>query len=326
MNILVTGGSGFVGINLLEELLYHGHRVFNYDRQPLLRQAEESLGEMVSHYHWVEGDVLDGVRIRETLQRCKIDTVIHTAVITADEAHERRGMRSTFEINCCGTIEMLQAAVECGVSRFVYVSSIALYGNTAHCAEKLTEDMTNLMPQTLYEISKFASEKIALRYKALYGLDLTSVRLGDVFGPWERPTGVRNLMSAPYQTLKMAIQGQTAVLPRPNRTNWVYSRDVARAICHVAEKRHLHQNVLNIGGPEVWSIEEWCQALQKRFTEFHYVIDPTDANVRYHALQDNAVLDITALRSDGEFCPAFGLEEALADYCTWAGRFGYLMT
>lgn len=110
---------------------------------------------------------------------------------------------------------MLQAAVECGVSRFVYVSSIALYGNTAHCAEKLTEDMTNLMPQTLYEISKFASEKIALRYKALYGLDLTSVRLGDVFGPWERPTGVRNLMSAPYQTLKMAIQGQTAVLPRP---------------------------------------------------------------------------------------------------------------
>ena len=157
-------------------------------------------------------------------------------------------------------------------------------------------------------------------------LDLTSVRLGDVFGPWERPTGVRNLMSAPYQTLKMAIQGQTAVLPRPNRTNWVYSRDVARAICHVAEKRHLHQNVLNIGGPEVWSIEEWCQALQKRFTEFHYVIDPTDANVRYHALQDNAVLDITALRSDGEFCPAFGLEEALADYCTWAGRFGYLMT
>ena len=291
-----------------------------------MRQAEESLGEMVSHYHWVEGDVLDGVRIRETLQRCKIDTVIHTAVITADEARERRGMRSTFEINCCGTIEMLQAAVECGVSRFVYVSSIALYGNTAHCAEKLTEDMTNLMPQTLYEISKFASEKIALRYKALYGLDLTSVRLGDVFGPWERPTGVRNLMSAPYQTLKMAIQGQTAVLPRPNRTNWVYSRDVARAICHVAEKRHLHQNVLNIGGPEVWSIEEWCQALQKRFTEFHYVIDPTDANVRYHALQDNAVLDITALRSDGEFCPAFGLEEALADYCTWAGRFGYLMT
>ena len=50
MNILVTGGSGFVGINLLEELLYHGHRVFNYDRQPLLRQAEESLGA-VSYTH-----------------------------------------------------------------------------------------------------------------------------------------------------------------------------------------------------------------------------------------------------------------------------------
>jgi UDP-glucose 4-epimerase len=326
MNILVTGGSGFVGINLIEELLYRGHRVFNYDLQPLLRQAEENLNEMAGRYHWVEGDVLDGVRIRETLQRCEIDTVIHTAVITADEARERRGMRSAFEINCCGTIEMLQAVVECGVSRFVYVSSIALYGNTAHCAEKLTEDMTDLTPQTLYEISKFASEKIALRYKSLYGLDLTSVRLGDVFGPWERPTGVRDLMSAPYQTLKMAMQGKTVALPRPNRTNWVYSRDVARAIAHVAEKRHLRQNVLNVGGPEVWSIEEWCRALKKRFSGFHYVIDPAAANVRYHALQDNAVMDITALRSAGEYCPAFGLEEALADYCIWADRFGYLMT
>ena len=101
---------------------------------------------------------------------------------------------------------------------------------------------------------------------------------------------------------------------------------MARAIAHVAEKRHLRQNVLNVGGPEVWSIEELCRALKKRFSGFHYVIDPAAANVRYHALQDNAVMDITALRSAGEYCPAFGLEEALADYCIWADRFGYLMT
>jgi len=325
MSVLVTGGSGFVGINVIEEYLKRGETVVNYDCLPILKEAAESFDALPGTYCWEEGDVLDGKRVRSVLEEHEIDTIIHTAVITPNEEREKAHMRHILEINCCGTVELLQAAVACGIRRFVYVSSIALYGDTAHTAERLFENMTDLTPRSLYEISKFTSERLALRYKELHGLDLSAVRLGDVFGPWERPTGVRDTMSAPYQTLKMAREGKTAVLPRANRTSWVYSRDVAQAICAVAGRSGLAQDVFNISSSSVWSIEEWCRELKKRHPGFDFEINPARSNVKYHAETDNAVMDVTRLKEIAGYQPCFGLAESLEDYEAWADTYGYLM-
>lgn len=326
MNVLITGGSGFVGINLIEEFLKNEASVVNYDCLPLLEAAQESFQKLPGSYVWEKGDVLDGSRVCDALKAHEIDTIIHTAVITPNEERERRDMRRIFEINCSGTIELLRAAAACGVKRFIYVSSIALYGRTAHTAKRLTEDMTDLTPQNLYEISKFASEKLALRSKQLYGLDLTAVRLGDVFGPWERPTGVRDTMSAPYQTLKMAREGTEAVLPRANRTSWVYSRDVAKAIHKIAGWQHLSFDIFNISSSWVWSIEDWCIRLKQEYPDFSYRIHPSQANVKYHGDFDNGVMDVTRLIQAAGYPPQYGLEESFEDYKKWAEEFGYLMT
>ncbi len=326
MNVLITGGSGFVGINLIEEFLKNKATVVNYDCLPVVEEAQTAFRKLPGAYVWEKGDVLDGRRVCEVLEAYKIDRIVHTAVITPNEERERRDMRRIFEINCSGTIELLRGAAACGIKRFIYVSSIAIYGRTAHTAKRLTEGMQELTPGNLYEISKFASEALALRCKKLYGLDVTAVRLGDVFGPWERPTGVRDTMSAPYQTLKMAREGREAILPRANRTSWVYSRDVARAIHTIAGKKQLSQDIFNISSSSVWSIEDWCQRLEQEYPDFCYRIDPEKANVKYHGDRDNGVMDVTRLIQAAGYQPCFGLEESLADYKKWADDFGYLMT
>lgn len=325
MNILITGGSGFVGINLTEEFLKHKATVVNYDPLPVMEEALNVFRGMEGTYFWEKGDVLDGSHVCAVLRKYKIDMIIHTAVITPNEERERRDMRRIFEINCSGTIELLRGAAACGLKRFIYVSSIAIYGETAHTMGRLTEEMRDLTPKNLYEISKFASEALALRCKQLYGLEVTAVRLGDVFGPWERPTGVRDIMSAPYQTFKMAREGTEAILPRANRTSWVYSREVAKAIYAIAGQDHLPWDIFNISSGSVWSIEDWCWRLKQEYQDFRFQIAPSQANVRYHADLDNGVMDVTRLIQGAGYLPCYGLEESFADYKQWADEFGYLM-
>ena len=86
------------------------------------------------------------------------------------------------------------------------------------------------MPETVYAISKYAGERIALRYRRIWELDLVAARLGTVFGPWEYETGVRDTFSAPLLASSLVRRGSDVVLSGEGRKDWLYARDVAGAI------------------------------------------------------------------------------------------------
>src|SRR5690606_37371153 len=101
------------------------------------------------------------------------------------------------------------------------------YGSALVDRELVTED-TAPEPDSLYAITKYASERLCARFRARHALDVVCARLGSVFGPWERDTGVRDTYSLPFQIFRRAAAGEEVVLPRREaRRDWVYASDVA---------------------------------------------------------------------------------------------------
>lgn len=320
MKFFLTGGTGFVGINLAHHLAGMGDDVVIYANQPLLRQAEKMFGNCSGKVSWVCGDVLDKAHMESELLASNADVFIHAAVITPGRERETKQFEQIFRVNTLGAINALEAAKDCGTARFIYVSSVAVYGSSSQEYDPVRETVP-LKPSNVYEISKFASEHIALRYRELYNMDVRAIRLGDVFGAWEFDTGVRDTMSAPCQTLKAALERRHAILPKEGMTGWVYVKDVAASIAALAKAApgQLNHVVYNSSSVYRWSIAQWCDMLAQRYQGFTYEIgNQLEANIKFHALKDNGMFDVSRLREDTGFIPQYDCREAFEDYTNWA--------
>jgi len=154
-------------------------------------------------------------------------------------------------------------------------------------------------------------------------MDVVVARVGTVYGPWERNTGVRDTFSPQMQTMRMAIQGEEAVLPGPGRRDWIYSRDVAGALAAILDRERLHYDVYNVGPGVEWTVEDWCKNLMEIYPGFSYRVasKAENANVNYHLAQDRAPFAIRRLMEDIGFQPRFGLGEGFRDYIKWVNEF-----
>jgi nucleoside-diphosphate-sugar epimerase len=319
MTVLITGGSGFVGINITERLLDENLNVVNYATFPVPEEAMDSLGGGMGNYTYVEGDVLDSALLDSVIKQYHIKTIIHAAVITPDVEREKLYSRNILNVNYMGTVEVLEAARRHGVEKLIYLSSVSVYGDTAFQDDCLLESDSIPIPRTLYEISKFSAERTVLRYKELFGLPVIAVRLGQVFGPWEHYTGIRHTQSGPFQALRHAVLNQEAILPRPGERDWVYSRDIANAIKEILRKKELEYDLYNIGSGQSWTVEQWCQLLEKEFPHFNYRIteNSDESNIDFFVPQDAHPLSIERLQVDVGYSPKYGMVEAFQDYMDW---------
>jgi nucleoside-diphosphate-sugar epimerase len=323
MSILITGGSGFIALNLAEVLLKRSEEVVLFSRHSPPEIVLQIFQSLEGKLHTVKGDVRDRTSLERTFQDYHVDRVFHAAVITANQERERRDFRSIIEVNLLGTAEVLEVSRQAGIQRFVYLSSSSVYGRNAFKSRILDEEETVPLPETLYAITKYAGEQASLRFKRLWNMDLTVARVGTVFGPWERDTGVRDTLSPQMQTTQMAIQGKAAVLPGVGQRDWVYSRDVANALVAILDGKHLHHDVYNIGPGVEWTIETWCSKLKESYPGFSYRLASGQeiSNINYHLPQDRAPFAIKRLAEDIGFKPQFGLDEAFMDYLKWVEHF-----
>lgn len=212
--ILLTGGSGFVGLNIAEALLRRGDDVTIFARQ-------HASDEIVAYLRGVGGKVMfakGDIRDEEALVTAAhgADALIHGAAISPGTRREAEAAARTVEINITGTINAISAAKTASIAKFIYLGSAAVYGAASVSSVPLNEDETPARPEGIYAISKFAAERIALRLGSEARLDLRAVRIGSVLGPWERDTGDRDTLSAIYQVTMAAMNGEREiVLPGP---------------------------------------------------------------------------------------------------------------
>ncbi len=166
MNVLLTGGSGFIGSNLVRLLLAErpGWRVVNLDKLTYAGNAE-NLADLVGYsaYRFVRGDICNGELVAELFRTERIDAVMHLAA----ESHVDRSILAPsvfIDTNVRGTQVLLEAAREFGVKRFLHVSTDEVYGSLGPTG--LFTEKTPLDPSSPYSASKASSDLLALAYFA----------------------------------------------------------------------------------------------------------------------------------------------------------------
>ena len=247
--VLVTGASGFIGINLLHVLTASGRAVVGLDDRPVPEPAVESLGRYGPVPVVEVADVRDADAMAEIVCRQRPEIVIHAAAVTAGGDRERRDARTVIEVNVGGTQSILDACAAAGVPRLLHVSSGAVYGPATFGTEPLDESMLvapTFPPPSYYGITKLAAEQVALRHGQLHDVGVVVARLSAVFGPWEYPSGVRDFMSPMLQMVTAARDGTPIRLPADRPRNWAYAPDAARvlvALADIADPGHRCYNV-----------------------------------------------------------------------------------
>ena len=304
-NVLLTGGTGFVGLNIAEQLLKEGWNVVLYARKPLDRRITEELQALPGTLSLELGDVLDQNRMEELLSRYEIRDMIHGAAVTPDEKTEAANPAMIMEVNCMGLLHSLLAAKNHGVRRFLYLGSISAYGRTAFLGKPLVEGVSKGDPYSLYELSKFTGERLLNRLADLYGMEAYVARIGDVYGPWERPTGVRSHMSLIYQATARALKGQSVLLPRECLQDWVSGPDIAGETLALLEAEKLHYRVYPFCGGTRWTLLEWCRLLKERFPDFSYGLagENEKADIEVNQTKDNDPMSLIRLKEDTGYEP-----------------------
>jgi nucleoside-diphosphate-sugar epimerase len=326
MAVLITGGTGFVGINLVEQLLADGEHVHLFAVGGLPAMAKGCLADLPGRLTVIEGDVRDSAALAAALAGAGADRIIHAAAVTAGAERERDDFAAMVGVNVGGTLEVLEAARQTRVRRVLVLSSVAIYGAGAGAGPALDEDAPP-NPGSLYAVTKYAAEQIALRYGAAFGLDVLVARVGAVFGRWEYPTGLRETMSVPYQLAARAVRGEEARLPAAAAKDWIYAPDLARALCGLLDCKAPQFRLYNAGSGELWRVEDCAAALQCSFPKFRWRIvqDLATANINYHGSLARAPMSIERLHAQTGFAPHFGVATAFADYAAWLEEFACLL-
>ncbi len=252
MKILITGGSGFIGSHLIEELKNHGHAVASLDiREPR---------ERVEGVEYIKNDFCEFDELLGHLQRLKPEAVAHLGAVPSVKKSIDVPM-DTMRNNVEGTYNVLEAGRQGGVKRMVLISSGATYGKTAfsYSGKPLPENVA-LAPLNPYGLSKMMLEdmgRVWASKEIWQGTDTISLRFSNVFGP-------RQPRDAAYASCVERFMHQwrtkepfTVVPDGHQRRDLVFVKDVVRAIRLACEsQQNFNGEAVNIGSGKNYSILE----------------------------------------------------------------------
>lgn len=321
MVTIICGGAGFVGLNIAEALSARGREVVLADLAP---PPPELLARLDSGFvRFAELDVTDSHAMQSVVTR-GIDALVYGAAITAGDSRDREMPERIMTVNLMGFMNAVRAARENGVRRVVNLSSTAAYGNAAFEDAELDEALTRPDPNSLYSISKFATEKVGRRMAELWGMDIRSVRLSGVFGRYEYQTKVRDTPSPLFQVAMAAKNGQPALLPRPGVRDWTYGPDIGGAVSTLLAAGNPGFDLYNIATGAPFAVLDWGRALAKHVPGFEcrLVEGGEEPTIDLHAGRDRGPLSVKRLQSDLNYHPLFDLEASAADYWAWLGHKG----
>ena len=181
--ILITGGAGFIGSNLVDRLLSEGAYIRVLDNFSTGYRKNLAEAFKNSNFELIEGDIRD----RNTCNKATagMDYILHQAAL-GSVPRSIKNPATTIEVNIYGFTNILHAAVENGVKRFVFASSSSVYGDDRTLPKQEERTGNALSP---YAISKQCDECIALNFADLYGIEIIGLRYFNVFGPKQDPDG-----------------------------------------------------------------------------------------------------------------------------------------
>jgi nucleoside-diphosphate-sugar epimerase len=201
---LVTGGAGFIGSNIVKELIFRGEKVRVLDN--FSTGKRENLFEFsnYSNFELIEGDIRSFHIVRDSVKG--VDYILHQGALPSVPRSVKDPI-TTNEVNINGTLNVLEAAREFHVKRVVFASSSSIYGNSELLPK---EENMPVAPLSPYALTKYAGERYCQIFYKLYGIETVALRYFNVFGHNQDPTSQYSAVIPKF--IKMIKEGKSPVI------------------------------------------------------------------------------------------------------------------
>lgn len=300
--ILITGGGGFLGLNVARHLVDRGEEVLLLDNRPI--QVPPFLAPFWDKQaKGVVGDLLNLPQLFSLVKQNSVDSIIHTAVLTQGNVYQ------VLRVNVEGTTNVLEAGRIFGLRRVTFMSS-----STVYFGAKTTfhEDMdVPVKSQGFIEATKKASEQICFLYVNEYGLSVAILRPSRIYGPLyysgRFPIGTM---------IEQAVAHKTVDLSRfygANKAYYIYVKDCARGISLVHLAKTLKHSIYNLTDTTPYSYSDFTEAIKE--------VIP-DAEIRLGTTKsardvDYPNTDTGRIKEELAFIPEYDLKQAVKDYIAY---------
>jgi len=299
---LVTGGAGFIGSHLVDALLAEDISVRVVDNYSTGRP--ENLAHVSGKVEIIEADIAKSGSWQKSIQGA--DWVFHLGAL-ADIVPSIQRPEDYFLANVNGTFNVLEAARNAGVKRFIYAASSSCYGipeiyPTAETAE--------ISPQYPYALTKRLGEELVMHWAQLYNLPAIALRLFNVYGPRSRTSGTYGAVFGVFLAQKLAGKPFTVVGDGTQTRDFTYVTDVASAFL-TAAKSSSYAEIYNVGSGETVSVNRLVELLGGEVT--YIPKRPGEPDCTY--------ADITKIRRELKWQPKVnikqGVDNVLANIDYW---------
>lgn len=302
MEILITGGAGFIGSHILAQL--QGRR--DMDVVVFDNLSSGSKEHVPAGMELVEGDVCDEAAVDALFADHHFDAVIHLAAQTMVPTSVEQPVLDC-RINLEGVLHVLEACRIHDTGHILFSSSAAVYGDNFHIPLKETE---RLVPTSPYGITKMATEHYLRVYHELYGMDATVFRFANVYGERQGEKGEGGVVSI-FCKLLSQRQGITVFGDGNQTRDFVYAGDIAQAIIRALPLKGYH--TMNVSTGQETSINDLIRSFEKAVgytVPVQYTAPRTGDILR-------SVLSNETLKRDLGFVPAMDLEEGIRRTYDW---------
>lgn len=315
--VLVTGGAGFIGSNLAEELVRQGARVTIID--DLTTGFRENVDEIKGDVEFVEGDINDNDALSRAIEGAEV--VFHQAALPSvprsvdDPAETHRACLD-------GTFNLLVKSRHAGVRRFVYAASSSAYGDQPVLPKVETMRPDPLSP---YAVAKLAGEYYCRAFNNVYGIETISLRYFNVFGPRQNPSSMYSGVISRFIDSLMTGRPATVFGDGEQSRDFTYIDNVVRANIAAAQTSKGLGETMNVANGERTTLNDLFELLKK-------IADKPGAKVEYLAPRPGDVRHSQANNARAVECLGYeqivGLEEGLRRTIDWwrSSRFARQVT
>jgi dTDP-glucose 4,6-dehydratase len=309
VNIVVTGGAGFIGSNFVRHWVeqHPGDRVIAYDALTYAGN-QASLADIDGRYVFVHGDIGDHEVAEETLRQYSVDVVVNFAA----ESHNSLAVVDPglfFRTNVLGTQTLLEACRRVGIGRFHHISTCEVYGDLDLDSEEAFNEDTPYRPRTPYNASKAGADHAVRAYHETYGLPVTITNCANNYGPYQFPEKVIPL----FTTLALDDRSLPLYASTENRREWIHVLDHCRAVERVLADGRVGETY-HVGTGVEASIEQIADrildALGKPSSLKTIVADRPGHDRCY-------LLDTAKIRRELGWAPEVDFDRGMADTVAW---------
>lgn len=252
---LITGGAGFIGSNIVEELLRRNEKVRVLDN--FVTGKRENIKPFLEKIELIVGDIRDKRILKQALKG--IDYVIHEAAIRSVLKSIENPVL-TNEVNVTGTLNLLIASKDAKVKRFIYASSSSIYGQTSSFPQKESQKPDPISP---YAVSKLAAENYCIIFAKNFGLETVSLRYFNVFGPRQNPESRYSAVIPAFIERLLKDLPPTIDGDGRQKRDFTYIDNVVEATLKAVAAPNIVGRVINIGCGDSISILEMAKILNE---------------------------------------------------------------